>query len=63
MAVPVLGARWQTQIHRLIGPDPPPRAGHLLVLPIAAASAAGRVGRAHPPARDGLTSVDITRAG
>ncbi|WP_328474225.1 alpha/beta-hydrolase family protein [Actinoplanes sp. NBC_00393] len=40
----VLGARWQGQIHRLIGLDPPPAIGYALVLPIAVLSAAGWVG-------------------
>jgi uncharacterized membrane protein len=41
-----LGSRWQTQIHHLIGLDPPPRIGYLLVLPIAVVTAAGWVGLA-----------------
>lgn len=41
-----LGARWQTQIHRLMDLDPPPRLGYLLVLPIAVVTAAGWVGLA-----------------
>jgi uncharacterized membrane protein len=41
-----LGARWQTQIHRLVGLDPPPRLGYLLVLPIAVVTAAAWLGLA-----------------
>ncbi len=37
----VLGARWQHAIHLLMGIDPPPRAGFVLVLPIAAVTGAG----------------------
>ncbi|MBG0565873.1 alpha/beta hydrolase [Actinoplanes aureus] len=39
-----LGARWQAQIHRLIGMDPPPAFGYVLVLPIAVLTGAGWVG-------------------
>jgi uncharacterized membrane protein len=39
-----LGARWQTQIHRLVGLVPPTQVGYLLVLPIAVVTAAAWVG-------------------
>ncbi|GIE95032.1 alpha/beta hydrolase [Paractinoplanes rishiriensis] len=41
-----LGARWQTQIHRLVGLDPPPRIGYLLVLPVAVVTLVALIGLA-----------------
>ncbi|HEU4426686.1 MAG TPA: alpha/beta-hydrolase family protein [Pilimelia sp.] len=40
----VLGSNWQRDVHRLMGMDPPSRPGFLVVLPIAALTAAGLVG-------------------
>jgi uncharacterized membrane protein len=39
-----LGANWQHEVHELMGMDPPPRAGFVLVLLVAALTAAGLVG-------------------
>jgi uncharacterized membrane protein len=39
-----LGSGWQRDIHRLMGVDPPPRAGYVVVLVVAVLLAAGLIG-------------------